>query len=169
MIRKPFDVEKIRMLLTEDRVEAAIDVLLANLKTVVGEAEKISTQGNAFMNTGLAFLIPTEIRQIINEFRNTIIVLSASIKRIERDFKNQIIEWAMRYRFRNKVIISINSLLEELEKFNKEYEKLFPLSQEFMPSPSAPGFLKKAQVYISIVSSLSRKLEEFTQIESRDE
>lgn len=165
MRSEPFDIEKINELLAEDRIEAAIDVLLENLKTVVDKANSVLSTGQSVLNSGLSFLIPPEIRQNINEFRNTVTILSASIKRIERDFRSQIIEWSTRHVFRNKVINSLNLLLDDLEKFNDRYGQLFPSKREMLPSPGEPDFLEKARIYISLIKSLSREIEKFADIE----
>lgn len=174
MKQRPFEVERIRKLLAEDKIEAAIDVLLENLKNVIDEAEKLLNQGEAFMSMGLTFLISPEIMQTINEFRNTIIILSASIKRIELAYRNQLIDWKTRHELRNRIIFSLISLLEDLEKFNEEYGELFPPESEYiqifpskkdmLPASGVSNFLEKPKIYISMIKSLSQRIGEFAQM-----
>lgn len=159
MRQDPFGIEKIRELLFEDKIEEAIDILLVNLKNVIHDAEEIINQGQSVMNSGLAFFMPPDLKMILDEFRNTVTILSASTARIETDFKNKLIEWPTRHAFRNKVIQSLNSILTDLENFNRQYGKLFSPTRQLLPSPGESSFLEIAQNYIHLMRSLSSKLE----------
>lgn len=121
----PFEVNKIHQLLSKDKIEDVISLLLLTIERFSDDVQRMYDQGMKRLSISDKLSSYIEIKYGMENIRNLVIKLSASLNRIKMEFVVKMGDWDKLDLGRAKLIDSLLMLCPELIEFNSTYHTVF--------------------------------------------